>query len=720
MIHSIYVKSYLQPDKKRETKRKTEEVKVDSSKGHIHWRKKKELSIKHMFTPSNFKFSQALEYSGITTQLVKDKQLLVEVCITQRYSHRSFLIGMVTMPLRSAIKKVVKEKLPLIPCVNHTLPSSMKVYCASELDIRNNPPGGEFFFSNPNVRIVLPDDIDDVSDKAASNPDLQPQQQFSPSTEIDMSFKYKGIPNVPKLDLNNSPLDESGYSSEFHISFPSELESPDSDSSKNIFSVPHEKNEPKRVKATQVLENIQELAISNTRWTADNKSDTSIMITDLDDNDLSEVLVDNNKQLSRKAENSTKLDSKSKKREKKSTENSSPRSDTPTWDYYDIPTEIVSQDVDQSTSPWIEGAAPVILPMNTTLEISSTKDTSSIQPIKKDRPVRRSKKKLLAPVPGKAVKLVPGKAIPPIQANAQPLVPTIIVTIPEPDIGETKTKDLKETMQSEKLNKGNARNIANNEESKINYDIEKGARPKTTSVLKKIDRNLFVNVGKAVGFSLKGGDKIDRKTEVDDSTLLENEQNLPKVKPRLRKLRKLKEWGSNEEKMMKNDEVRETTTVPPLNLKKVEDNEFAALKLNMSGTGSSKTLTGSSKSVTGSGKVVTGNDKIITGSEQISPSVVVDIDKLTISSSGAHVVEIIEDDISITELADDDQLFTDRSDSSLAAFTDIESGLSEYHLPERVSPIKYMIPMQVYEVDDTSCDESIAADKSYSMPTTEL
>lgn len=676
MIHSIYVKSYLQPDKKRESKRKTEEVKVDSSKGHIHWRKKKEISIKHVFTPATFKFSQPLEYSGITGDFVKEKQLEMEVCVTQRYTHRSFLIGMVRMSLRSAVKKLKKEKFPLIPCMNHTIPSSMKVYSASELNIVNNSPGGNYFFSNPNVRIVLPEDTDDASERAASNPDLQPWQQQSPSTEVDMNIQFQNVPFIPNLDLNSLPLDESGYSSEFHISVPSELESPDSDSSKNSFVKLHEKNasianvnDPKKASASVMLDNIKE---HDSAKEGEGRSDVKLQVDDTTESDLGalgEVLVDSGMENVKK---SVKHESETKQKGKKSDEESSSRPETPTWDYYDIPTEVVSQEIEESTSPWKEGAAPVILPMDTTLGIANSKDQNVIQPIKKDKSLRRSKKKS-AVIPGKAV----------------PIVPNIIVTKAENDVGsQSKTK-----ISEEKTDKDvpcEIITVKSRDSNTSDINVDRGARPKIKPLLKKVDRKLFVNVGKAVG--KEKTDDLDKfKSVRDDRSRLENEESTPKAKPRLKKQRKMRESLVDEKKTADKEKI----VVPPLELVTKNQNRKPVQKEKE-------------------------NLKLGTGSIKTGSSVVVDIDKLSLSASGAHVVELIEDDISITELAEDDQLFTDRSEASMSAFTDIESGLGDYCLPERVSPTKYMIPMQVYEVDDTSCDESVSCDNKSYIPTTEL
>ena len=58
MISGIYVKSYLQPDKRKHSKRKTEEVKVSSVLDP------KVTPGSEIFKPVTFSFHKALEYDG--------------------------------------------------------------------------------------------------------------------------------------------------------------------------------------------------------------------------------------------------------------------------------------------------------------------------------------------------------------------------------------------------------------------------------------------------------------------------------------------------------------------------------------------------------------------------------------------------------------------------------------------------------------------------------
>lgn len=713
MIHSIYVKSFLQPDKKKESKRKTEEVKVDSSEGHIHWKRKKEIGVQHVFTPATFKFSRPLEYNNITADQIKEKNLEIEVCITQRYSHRSFLIGMVRMSLKSAVKKLVKEKLPLIPCINHTIPSSMKVYCASELNVMNNTPGGNFFFSNPNVRIVLPEDSDDFSDKAASNPDLQ-HNINSPSIEVDLDSQYKYVPEIPKLDLGNLTLNESGYSSEYHVSLPSDLESPDSGSTKNNTSSTIKVArtnlafaEPKAEKSEIVLEGIQEhkLHYNKTR-----NEDSVVEITDFDDtletidvsepvnsgisdkdesvkrtnsnSILKEVTVDSNSELENRTQD---LKKKSKDKDKKK----SKKGEKLTWDYSDIPLEVVTKEIEGTDRPWNEGEAPVLLPMETTMGISVPQETKLAQTEEREKIQRRSKHKYSQPVPGTAIS-----------------VPQIVITKPKKEKKSTGIKETVVHIPDHSLETNETVEqivIENRNEGQTSERATSTHLPKQTKAkleLKLLDRKAFINVGKTIG-------KTNKEIEA------ESHQNKP-TKESKSFIQGLKSFGVS--KSIKLGKVSNTTIKFDKDSSKISDRslesdtELTAVKVE--------------KKVRKETRVLKAEDKS-KDSDSTASSVVLDMDRISLQSSGSHVVEVIDDDISITELDENDQLFTDRSEapSIRSSLTDIESGLGDYQLPECKSPTQYMIPMQVYDVDDTSCDESMSVDESYNdihVPTTEL
>lgn len=128
MISSIYVKSYLKPDKAHESKRKTEEVKVTSSTGYMTTPDKTQTIL----SPVTFRFSKPLDYSSVTTDIVREKTVQFEVCVMQKYTRKSFLISMYRLPCKSAVKQLVRKKYKLIPCSNPTIPDNMKVYSACQ------------------------------------------------------------------------------------------------------------------------------------------------------------------------------------------------------------------------------------------------------------------------------------------------------------------------------------------------------------------------------------------------------------------------------------------------------------------------------------------------------------------------------------------------------------------------------------------------------------
>ncbi|KAL8587313.1 hypothetical protein ACOMHN_045560 [Nucella lapillus] len=137
MIHSIFVRAYFMPDKARKSHRRTEDIVLDlpESTGGVETPK---TGIQHIFTPSSFKFRTPLLYRAVTEAVVKERSLQLEVCMTQKRSHRTFLIAMVHMPLRTAVRRPIREKYPLIPCMNLTIPNNMRVYSAAQLQLESS------------------------------------------------------------------------------------------------------------------------------------------------------------------------------------------------------------------------------------------------------------------------------------------------------------------------------------------------------------------------------------------------------------------------------------------------------------------------------------------------------------------------------------------------------------------------------------------------------
>lgn len=307
------------PDAKKDYKRKTEEVKVERSDAHKKLPTEKR-GVQHIFSPSTFKFAKKLEYDGISAGVVKEKSVQVEVCITQKYSKRSFLIGMLHMPLKEAVKKIVKEKYPLIPCVNHTIPANMRVNCASELQITNS---AKIFYSNPDFRNLYETDMSEISEIASSDPDLKGvnmvknaitprnivlnvggEQDDKPDENFDNSERSVQVV-IPGKFLEEEELNESGYSSITNvIDMTDIIGDPVEPNRRSAFS-----SVVKHIKMNTKVEKLKETPLLKT---------TSEVSIDVEDWKYNEVK-----------------------------HKSWSRPETPTWDYYDLSMETVEIPVDK-------------------------------------------------------------------------------------------------------------------------------------------------------------------------------------------------------------------------------------------------------------------------------------------------------------------------------------------------------------------------------------
>lgn len=357
-IHSIYIKSFLLPDAKKDYKRKTEEVKVERSDAHKKLPTEKR-GVQHIFSPSTFKFAKKLEYDGISAGVVKEKSVQVEVCITQKYSKRSFLIGMLHMPLKEAVKKIVKEKYPLIPCVNHTIPANMRVNCASELQITNS---AKIFYSNPDFRNLYETDMSEISEIASSDPDLKGvnmvknaitprnivlnvggEQDDKPDENFDNSERSVQVV-IPGKFLEEEELNESGYSSITNvIDMTDIIGDPVEPNRRSAFS-----SVVKHIKMNTKVEKLKETPLLKT---------TSEVSIDVEDWKYNEVK-----------------------------HKSGSRPETPTWDYYDLSMETVEIPVDKKEESPTRGDASVCLPMETTLGLMQTK----VKKVKKPKEERKT------------------------------------------------------------------------------------------------------------------------------------------------------------------------------------------------------------------------------------------------------------------------------------------------------------------------------------------
>ncbi|XP_071945714.1 uncharacterized protein [Antedon mediterranea] len=154
-VNRICIRSQLLPDKKGDSKRRTEEHLL----GDKMWnqtlltlkRKGHKESFKATFLPCTFKFSKALEYQNITKEIVENRVVHLDVCAKQKYG-RSFVIASIQITLKEAVKKLIKEKFPLHPCINICMPDNVHAYDPKDLLVCPEGMYRNLTTSNPNMR----------------------------------------------------------------------------------------------------------------------------------------------------------------------------------------------------------------------------------------------------------------------------------------------------------------------------------------------------------------------------------------------------------------------------------------------------------------------------------------------------------------------------------------------------------------------------------------
>jgi hypothetical protein len=122
----------------------------------------------HFLLFFHVRFRNPLLYTGVTSEIVKARSLQLEVCMTQKRTQRVFLVAMVHMPLRTAVRRPIRERYPLIPCMNVTIPNNMKIYSAVDLQLETTTTGNT---AHPRLHGVLPNGLSlSSSDKRGKPP----------------------------------------------------------------------------------------------------------------------------------------------------------------------------------------------------------------------------------------------------------------------------------------------------------------------------------------------------------------------------------------------------------------------------------------------------------------------------------------------------------------------------------------------------------------------
>ena len=179
------------PDERRDSKRKSEDVPV-YTKGDVS--NAKNNTSQNSFKSRTFRFTKALEYKKITKKIVKERIVHIEVCVTQKYTRRSFAIATWNSPLSSAVRQLVKTEHPLTPRLSTELPSSMKVYGAN----LHNMSQENYAYSSsvPNSRTHSMSSLPNTSnERASSDSDLQ-------------AVNIEPIKTVPSIEITVPSEDE--------------------------------------------------------------------------------------------------------------------------------------------------------------------------------------------------------------------------------------------------------------------------------------------------------------------------------------------------------------------------------------------------------------------------------------------------------------------------------------------------------------------------------
>ena len=179
------------PDERRDSKRKSEDLPV-YSKGDVS--NAKNNTSQNSFKTRTFRFAKALEYKKITKNIVKERIVHIEVCVTQKYTRRSFAIATWNSPLSSAVKQLVKTQHPLTPRLSTELPSSMKVYGTN---LRHMSQVNYAYSSSvPNSRTHSMSSLPNTSnERASSDSDLQ-------------AVTVEPIKTVPSIEITVPSEDE--------------------------------------------------------------------------------------------------------------------------------------------------------------------------------------------------------------------------------------------------------------------------------------------------------------------------------------------------------------------------------------------------------------------------------------------------------------------------------------------------------------------------------
>ncbi|XP_071805598.1 uncharacterized protein [Asterias amurensis] len=216
-VTRLSIKSRLLPDKKGDSKRKTEDARLeDPAKMKTSLvsvkRKSAKESFKAIYLPCTFLFTKPLEYKNITKEIVESKTVHIDVNVKHKYTNKSFTVANLQLPLKEAVRKLRKRKYRLHPCINYSMPDNVHSYDPSDLVIVSEGMYTNKTVSNPNLRSSSEQSLKVAGEQRATS-DINLQTVRCHSTESIPSVSLS-IPDDEQMDhdalqaitvMNDSP-----------------------------------------------------------------------------------------------------------------------------------------------------------------------------------------------------------------------------------------------------------------------------------------------------------------------------------------------------------------------------------------------------------------------------------------------------------------------------------------------------------------------------------
>lgn len=149
-------------------------------------------SFKAVFLPSTFKFSKALEYQNVTQEMVDSKTVHVAVCVRQRYSTKTIPVAIIQLPMKDAVRKLLKEKYQLHSCINYSMPTNIHAYNPHDIVVISEGMYSNMTTSHPTLRTKSRHSlgVEENGARASSDINLQAVRSHSfesvPSATVDM------------------------------------------------------------------------------------------------------------------------------------------------------------------------------------------------------------------------------------------------------------------------------------------------------------------------------------------------------------------------------------------------------------------------------------------------------------------------------------------------------------------------------------------------------